>query len=706
MKKRFITISVIAIITGLAVWFFIFRDAQRYTCRQAIPEDAVFVFETPSFSNIHENLCESNIWKYLKQYPYFSDYWENIKYTDSLGSTYPALRKLVLNRPFAVSYHLLPGNKSDLLYICDLGKMNVIAAFEGALAPLLKDYNIKINHLEYQGYTISETDYAGSKFYYTIDGNLLIASMSRDLVKNAVKSSKIPDKKEVTQYDGHANLYINHRQLLKVMNDVFVSEETDNSYPLSFTNLVLKLNKDNLNLLGDTQLTPQESSLLSALNQVDGASSRIKEIAGNNTAAYCSFSFKSFPELQEILQDNYRKTSPQTYQEYEATLRKVSKFLGISVKEQLTSWIGSEIVLIRPELNSENPLKTVVIAIRSKDIEYAREQLSLLTEQVNRKSPVRFKEISYNEHTINYISMKGFFKLFFGKMFDKLERPYYTFLGDYVVFSNSPAALTNMIKDYVLGHTLANDEKYNVLMNQLNGTGNVNIYINTPNLYSYLYQDMKAESRENLSKNKNAVLSIETIGLQMINKDGAFNTKIIANHNIQAPKEYAVKGFNNELEQLVNDIESGMYYPAIPDSIAVSTQTEFSYENAGYVLKGPLQNGEPSGDWTISKQGNILGSIPHKEGKPDGTAQFFYPSRKQQAEIVYSDGQIEKYRELFEDGTLKAELEYNKGIRHGNARFYYSTGHLLCEGKYKKGQRKGNWQYYLVTGETDKKIKF
>lgn len=706
MKKRIITILVIAVIISLAIWFFIFRDAQRYTCRQAVPEDAVFVFETQSFSNIHESLYKSNIWKYLKQYPYFSGYRENIEYTDSLGSVYPALRKLVLNRPFAVSYHLLADNRSDLLYICDLGKMNVIATFEGALAPLLKDYHIKINHLEYQGYTISETDYDGAKFYYTIDGNLLIASMSRDLVKNAVKSCKTPDRKDLTKYDGHANLYINHRQLLKVMDDVFISEETEKNYPLSFTNLIFKLSKDNLNLLGDTQLTPHEASLLSALNQVDGASSRIKEIAGNNTAAYGSFCFKSFPELQEILQDNYRKNSPQAYQEYEATLRKVSKFLGISVKEQLTSWIGSEIVLIRPELNSENPLKTVVIAIRSKDIEYAREQLNLLTEQVNRRSPVRFKEISYNGHTVNYISMKGFFKMFFGKMFDKLERPYYTFLGDYVVFSNSPAALTDMIKDYVLGHTLANDEKYNTLMDQLNGTGNVNIYINTPNLYNYLYQDMKPDSRENLTKNKNAVLSIETIGLQMTNKDGAFNTKIIANHNIQAPEEYTVKEFNNELEQLADKIESGMYYPVIPDSIAVSTQTEFSYENAGHVLKGSLEDGEPCGDWAITKQGRILGRIPYKEGKPDGTAQFFYPSGKQQAEIVYSDGQIEKYRELFEDGTLKAELEYNKGIRQGDGRFYYSTGHLLCEGKYKKGQRKGNWHYYLVTGETDKKIKF
>ena len=51
-------------------------------------------------------------------------------------------------------------------------------------------------------------------------------------------------------------------------------------------------------------------------------------------------------------------------------------------------------------------------------------------------------------------------------------------------------------------------------------------------------------------------------------------------------------------------------------------------------------------------------------------------------------------------------MEYNRGLRHGEARFYYSTGHLFGEGKYKKGRRTGTWKYYKVTGEIEKKLKF
>ena len=390
MKKRFIVFSAIAVIIGLAVWFFIFRDANRYTCRQAVPDDAVFIFETPSFSNIYENLYESNIWKFLKQYPYFSEYRANIEYADSLGTAYPSLRKLVLNRPFSVSCHLLPGGQSDFLYVCDLGKMNVISAFEGALSSLLKDYNVKTGHSEYQNCTISETDCDGTVFYHTIRGNLLIASMTKDLVQNAISTSQTKEKGATVKYEGNANISINHKQLQKMLDKIFLPGENGNGYPLLYTDLIFNLNKDNLNLFGDTQQDTAQVSLLSALNQVGGTTSRVKNIIGNNTAAYCSFCFKSFAEVQEILQDNYRTKNPQAYREYEDMMRKANKFLGISVKEQLTSWIGNEITLIRPELNNDTPLETVVIAIQSKDIEYAREQLSLLTEQINRRTPVRF----------------------------------------------------------------------------------------------------------------------------------------------------------------------------------------------------------------------------------------------------------------------------------------------------------------------------
>ena len=70
------------------------------------------------------------------------------------------------------------------------------------------------------------------------------------------------------------------------------------------------------------------------------------------------------------------------------------------------------------------------------------------------------------------------------------------------------------------------------------------------------------------------------------------------------------------------------------------------------------------------------------------------------AQVSYKKGEISYYKEFFPDGTVRAEIGFRKGVRHGEAKFYYGTGHLWCEGRYKKGLHAGKWRYYKVTGET------
>jgi hypothetical protein len=88
------------------------------------------------------------------------------------------------------------------------------------------------------------------------------------------------------------------------------------------------------------------------------------------------------------------------------------------------------------------------------DIEKAKEGLGFIHRQIKRRTPAKFKSMEFRNHEINYLEIKGFFRLMFGKLFSKLQKPYYTTLGDYVVFSNSPKTLVGMIMDYEDGLTL------------------------------------------------------------------------------------------------------------------------------------------------------------------------------------------------------------------------------------------------------------
>lgn len=225
-------------------------------------------------------------------------------------------------------------------------------------------------------------------------------------------------------------------------------------------------------------------------------------------------------------------------------------------------------------------------------------------------------------------------------------------------------------------------------------------------MYNYLYESFKPEDRAGFAKNKGAFLSFDAIGFTLVNTGSVFETQIIANHNVNAPEEFAVKELSRELEEFADEIESGYYYPVVPDSIAVSTRGNYSYQTDHLSFAGKLSNGNPDGIWEVTdKQGIKVAQLTWREGKPEGESRFFYAGGTMLAQVLYEKEKITAYKEFFPDGALKMEMEYHKGIRHGDIRFYYSTGHLRGEGKYRKGQRTGTWKYYRVTGEVDRKMK-
>ena len=257
-----------------------------------------------------------------------------------------------------------------------------------------------------------------------------------------------------------------------------------------------------------------------------------------------------------------------------------------------------------------------------------------------------------------------------------------------------------MIKEYVLGNTLENDEKHTRLKGQLGSRKNVFGYVQTPNTYEYLYDSFKAGSQESLEKNRGAFLSFETIGFSLSKEGGIFETQIIANYNDKAPEEYKMRELNRQFENQINKIEVGFYYPVIPDSIAVSDQEYYEYKSEQAIFKGALKDGEPDGVWCVfNVAGKLLGQFPYGDGKIDGVAPFFYENGDLLAQVTYKNGVIAGYKEFFPDGTLRTEIVYRKGVRHGTAKFYYNTGHLFCEGRYKNGRQAGKWRYYKVTGE-------
>ena len=65
----------------------------------------------------------------------------------------------------------------------------------------------------------------------------------------------------------------------------------------------------------------------------------------------------------------------------------------------------------------------LVLAIRAKSIKDARENMELIEKKVKRRTPVKIKTVNYKDFEINYVEMKGFFRLFFGKLLISSRNP-------------------------------------------------------------------------------------------------------------------------------------------------------------------------------------------------------------------------------------------------------------------------------------------
>ena len=99
MKRRLVFLVLLLFLAAGGIWYLVFRQSGMYRVREGIPEDAVFIVETPSFNRIRDKLYRNRIWASLKAYPYFEEYHANLNLADSLSEVYPGLRELLTDRP-------------------------------------------------------------------------------------------------------------------------------------------------------------------------------------------------------------------------------------------------------------------------------------------------------------------------------------------------------------------------------------------------------------------------------------------------------------------------------------------------------------------------------------------------------------------------------------------------------------------------------
>jgi hypothetical protein len=337
--------------------------------------------------------------------------------------------------------------------------------------------------------------------------------------------------------------------------------------------------------------------------------------------------------------ENVLKNDAESYPSFKKNKEKIENFLGIDIRKNFLSWMDGEVVLAQNTPGSLGYQNEFVAIIKMKDKSDAIENLNFIEERIRKRTPVKFKTIDYEGYGIHYLEMKGFFRLLFGKMFERLDKPYYTIIDDYAVFSNSSATLLSMIEDYRQEQTLEKDEAFDDFMDDFNNKSSLFVYVNSQKSFPLWKNLVAASTWRSMQENQNFLLCFPQIGFQLMADKTLFDTRMIA--QFQKPKIEEAETEETETEEedfsLREDSLSNLQLFYV-EKMTGNIYTEF-YEDGAVRSQTEMKNGIRHG----------------------------------------------KYKEFYPDGKLKIYGKFKKNARNGTWHYYNEDESVLKKEKWKNG---------------------
>ena len=732
MKKsrKIFLISLTTIILGISgtAAYFYFKASPTRAIWNYIPQDAVYIIETDNLTKGWNTLSGSNMWQHLIDDPLFEDISESAKTLDSLIRDNETMDMLFTNRPLLISCHLLPNQDFDFLFLVDLkqaGKFAFIKDYVGGIVGMF-GYEMSREKFENADILIISSKSSDEVFYISVIDNVFIASYNKGLVQNSITSSLTPDLwqnnsafQAVVKSTSGSNLfrfYANYN-FLSYYIGYYLADEQDLLDELkrifNYSAFNINLESERLSFKGSTILKDSTNSYIHMLSSIERGPIQAYHIIPSDFALYLSISFADYMELFEKLKAEFTFNDSASAESYDKNIKKLEKLFGISLEEDFFSWIGNEIAMVKLPPTPNARENDMVAIIHAKDIELAMEGLDKIMKKVKNRTPIKIKDAEYKNFKIHYFAINGFFKMFFGKMFAKLEKPYYIFMDDFVVFSNSPSNLMDMIDSYEKGRLLVNDGEYMSFLGQFDEKANVSVFLKGPKIYSHLFYYANKDQKTNIRQSREILASFHNIGFQLISKKkGFFDNYLIVEHNADAI-------FADELEKIENSAED-TYVSEFDSLLAIEQPTDYEdgktckiyYQDDSTILlaEGRIVNNKRQGMWRYYyKSGEIWGNLKFDDDEPNGKGILYYDKKDSENKVHadFVDGQIDGvYLEYYSNGKSKTSIQYSKGKPDGDAKFYYDSGNIKIEGAYKDGLKHGKWKHYTETGDMMNKEKW
>ena len=662
MKKFFkFLILLILIALGLLAWYF-FRPYNKIDVACAIPNKPVFIIETDNSYDAWRKLTTNEVWGSLKKHPFFTDIARGIDVLDTIIQSKEKISRYIGSRSMLISMHITGKGTYDFVYSIDIRRVSKLLAAQDYLEDMFAaKFKLKIR--KYNNLSVYMlTDTASKKtLQLYFKHNLLVASYNQKLLEASIDQIEKPyvaiDKnfigvRDKIKGEGLFRIFINYAQLDNYTNGMLSSPDPNIrqlSQSLFYTGLAFSLDDDNMiRCEGYTNFNDSIPSSFHAMIQSGEGKTGLAEVLPSRTASSVSMGFDKFTDYFDNLMTNLKEV-PKSYNSYQANIKQAESFLNIDVRKNLMSWIGDEAAMVHLAPMGLGRSNEFAVFLKTRDMDDAKKNLDLVMEQIRKRTPVKFQTVEYNGYNINYLSVKGFFRMLLGKYFQKLDKPYFTYIGDYVVFSNHPQTLKVIIDGFVKQTLLAGLPDYKSFTKNFSRKSNVLMLVNTNQFLQSLQGTVTPSTWAELQKNREYIVSFPYFGFQL-EKDGSL--------------------FKTRLYITFKNSES-----SAAEGPFVDTTSENAEDTVGIVIA----------DHASDEVSQMLSKA--EEYVPENT-------------------NMPVYTEKYANGQTKVQFELKDGFRDGDYREFYDNGNLKIKGQYKQDHKNGVWKIYAVNGKLLQKIKF
>jgi hypothetical protein len=632
------------------------QDVSDLKVLSLVPPTAVYLFETSSPINSWKSISGSLQWQHLQKNKYFASLTSSVNALDSLIHDNDLLFQLLGSRSVIVSTHMVSTRDYDFLFVVDLQEASLISVLQEYLTSFSgKGYSVTKDKYQNEQLILVRDASNNKTLHLFMKGPFLVGSYNRTLVTSSIDAS-IGDNllnspafqnNPETDDEGLVRIYINYPRL-PAYTSIYTSGQNEYvkrfSSALQFSHLTFSLDHEEFRITGLTTINDTIESYVRSLHTSGKGPTDITQVAPQRTAFYLGLGFGSFGEFFKNFETNL-KTDVTEYAAYRENVKQVEDYLKIDIQKNIIDWIGDEVAILELPSAGSGIHNEAAVVLKAHNIEAAKDNLSYIEKMVRKRTPVKFKTFDHRGYSINYLSVKGLFNILLGKFFARYDKPYYTIINNFVIFSNNPESLKGIINDYLDKKTLARSEDFRTFRKEFDDESSVFIYLHAPNLFNTAVNLANPTTRVSMVENKEFIICFRDIGMQLTPVERGFES-IIAEQFVEPPSRLVIEPKAEEVE-----------LPAEP------TPEE-------KIETDPMALPE-----LYAENPNVKEFIGYF---PDSTIQF-----KVQIRNGFKDGD---YTEYHPNRKTKMMGKFSKDKRDGTWRLYNEEGDLILRREYRNDQ--------------------